>query len=44
MTKTWVEPGIRDEIVETIQEYRNKTEIPINRLLKYCRLRKSKLL
>ena len=42
MTKSWVEPDIRDEVVETIQEYRNRTEIPVNMLLKYCGLRESK--
>ena len=42
MTQTWVEPDIRDEIVETIMEYREKTEIPSYRLLGFLGLKASK--
>ena len=42
MTKAWVEPDIRDEIVETILEYKKRTGIPVNRLLKYLGLKESK--
>jgi hypothetical protein len=33
---------VRDEIVETITEYRDKTEIPASRLLRYMGIRASK--
>jgi len=42
LTKAWVEPDIRDEIVETILEYKKRTGIPVNRLLKYLVLKESK--
>ena len=42
MTKAWVEPDIRDDIVETILEYKKNTGIPVNRLLNYLGLKESK--
>jgi len=42
LTKAWVEPDIRDEIVETLLEYKKRTGIPVNRLLKYLGLKESK--
>jgi putative transposase len=42
LTQTWVEPDIRDEIVETILEYRERTEIPSYRLLGFLGLTASK--
>jgi hypothetical protein len=42
LTKTWVEPDVRDEIVETILEYTEKTEIPSYRLLGFAGLKASK--
>jgi len=42
LSKTWVEPDIRDEIVETMMEYTEKTEIPLYRLLGFVGLKASK--
>lgn len=42
MIKTWVEPDVRDEVVETIMEYHDRTEIPTHRLLRFMGLRGSK--
>jgi transposase InsO family protein len=37
-----VEPDVRDDVVETMQEYTEKTGIPLNRLLRHAGLRRSK--
>jgi len=42
LNKEWVEPDVRDDIVETLLEYREKTGIPMNRLLLYLRLKEGK--
>ena len=42
MKNAWVKPGIRDEIVDTLIEYKTRTGIPVNRLLKYLKLKESK--
>ena len=42
MNKRWVEPDVRDNIVETLEEYRERTGIPMNRLLLYLRLKEGK--
>jgi len=38
----WVSPDVRDEIVETMLEYKHRTGIPMRRLLKYLGLKESK--
>ena len=42
LNQTWVEPDVRDEIVETMTHYTQKTQIPIKRLLRYLGLARSK--
>lgn len=38
MSKQWVEPDIRDNVVETVISYRALTEIPTRKLLSYAEL------
>jgi len=42
LRKVWVEPDVRNEIVEVLLEYRGKTKISTGTLLKYLRLSRSK--
>jgi hypothetical protein len=38
----WVDPDVRDNVVETMKEYRVRTEIVVGRLLRYFCLSRSK--
>lgn len=42
MSKQWVEPDIRDKVVETVMSYKKLTEIPIRKLLSYAQLSSAK--
>jgi hypothetical protein len=41
LNQLWVEPDVRDNVVETMEEYRARTEITLWRLLKYACMSRS---